>query len=264
MARQTACAPSYCPSRRLDGGGFGFDAADPADPAATVTITPTSGNTRPIYIYPNARVGATVAVYAADGTTLLGFAVNQSCCAPDCDCGAGAAGPAGPQGPAGPAGATGATGATGPAGPAGPAGATGATGSIGPQGLTGPAGPAGPQGPAGPAGATGATGPAGPAGPAGATGATGSIGPQGLTGPAGPAGPQGPAGVDGNALAAATDTVQGKVALAVGANYPQTTNDVDAATPAYVQAALSSLSALFTVQLLANDGVTILGYAKAP
>lgn len=264
MARQTACAPSYCPSRRLDGGGFGFDAADPADPAATVTITPTSGNTRPIYIYPNARVGATVAVYAADGTTLLGFAVNQSCCAPDCDCGAGAAGPAGPQGPAGPAGPQGPAGPAGATGPAGPAGATGATGPAGPAGATGATGLTGPAGPAGPAGATGATGATGPAGPAGATGATGPAGPQGPIGPAGPTGPQGPAGADGTAAAPATDTTAGLVQLAVAANYPQNANNTDAATPAYVAAAFAALANTFTVPLLANDGTTVLGYAKAP
>ena len=39
----------------------------------------------------------------------------------------------------------------------------------------------------------------------------------------------------------ATDTLAGKVALAVAANYPQVTNDVDAATPAYVQAAIAAI-----------------------
>jgi len=39
---------------------------------------------------------------------------------------------------------------------------------------------------------------------------------------------------------AATDTVAGKVALAIAANYPQNTNDVDATTPAFVKAAIDA------------------------
>ena len=53
------------------------------------------------------------------------------------------------------------------------------------------------------------------------------------------------------------------MALAVGANYPQAANDVDAATPAYVAAAVTAALAMFTVPLIANDDITILGYAKA-
>ena len=42
----------------------------------------------------------------------------------------------------------------------------------------------------------------------------------------------------------ATDTVRGKVALATAANFPQPANDVDAATPAYVAAAIAGIGAL--------------------
>ena len=52
--------------------------------------------------------------------------------------------------------------------------------------------------------------------------------------------------------------------LAVGTEYPQAANNTDAATPAYVAAAVNALAATFNVVLLANDGVTVLGYAKAP
>lgn len=36
----------------------------------------------------------------------------------------------------------------------------------------------------------------------------------------------------------ATDVLKGKVSLAINTNYPQTTNNIDAATPAYVEAAI--------------------------
>lgn len=42
------------------------------------------------------------------------------------------------------------------------------------------------------------------------------------------------------AIPAATDTVQGKVSLAVAANYPST-SDTEATTPAYVAASLLSV-----------------------
>ena len=48
----------------------------------------------------------------------------------------------------------------------------------------------------------------------------------------------------------ATDTLAGKVALATSANYPQPTNDLDAATPAYVQAALDALDCTTIVDAL--------------
>ena len=191
-SRMSACTASYCASRPIASGGYGFDAADPPDPAATVYITPTTGNTRPYQIFAVARPGATVPVLNPLGV-VIGYAVNKSGCAPDCGC---------PE----------------------------------PTVVVGPAGPAGP---AGPTGATGAAGPVGPVGPAGA------------------------AGADGSTLPQATDTVAGKVSLAVAANYPST-SDTEATTPAYVTEAVDAAMALFTIQLLANDGVTVLGYAKAP
>lgn len=121
--RRVACPPTiYCPSRRVEGGGFGYDAADVIDPDATVMVPLVP---RPIWIYPVPQPGRTVAVLSDTGT-VLGYAQNLSECAPECPCPAdGAPGPAGPQGPQG---------------PAGPAGATGPAGPAGPQGLTGPAG----------------------------------------------------------------------------------------------------------------------------
>jgi hypothetical protein len=50
------------------------------------------------------------------------------------------------------------------------------------------------------------------------------------------------AAVAGATIPDATDTVKGKAALAVGANFPQHTNDVDAATPAYVKAVLDAFA----------------------
>lgn len=161
--RRVACPPTiYCPSRRVEGGGFGYDAADVIDPDATVMVPLVP---RPIWIYPVPQPGRTVAVLSDTGT-VLGYAQNLSECAPECPCPA--------------------DGAPGPAGPTGPAGPEGPTGAVGPQGLTGPAGPAGPQGPTG---ATGPAGPAGPQGPAGtvatwypqAVGATGNWLPPGST-----------------------------------------------------------------------------------
>lgn len=76
----------YCPSRRLPNGGFGFDAADSKDPAATEVLNACAGDTfyRPIYIYPTARLGATTPVVCDTG--LIGYAVNKSDCAPACPC----------------------------------------------------------------------------------------------------------------------------------------------------------------------------------
>ena len=122
--RRVACPPTiYCPSRRVEGGGFGYDAADVIDPDATVMVPLAP---RPIWIYPVPQPGRTAAVLSDTGT-VLGYAQNLSECAPECPCPAdGAPGPAGPQGPAGPAGPAGPTGLTGPAGPTGPQGPAGA------------------------------------------------------------------------------------------------------------------------------------------
>ena len=108
--RHQACQQTeYCPSRRLPGGGFGYDEADIVDPDASVMVAATP---RPYWIYPVPQPGRTFAVM--DGATILGFAQNQSSCAPDCPCPAdGADGAPGPAGPAGPAGADGADGAPG-------------------------------------------------------------------------------------------------------------------------------------------------------
>jgi hypothetical protein len=78
--------PVYCPSRRLPNGGFGFDAADSKDPAATEVLNACAGDVfyRPIYIYPTPRLGATMPVICDTG--LLGYAINQSDCAPACPC----------------------------------------------------------------------------------------------------------------------------------------------------------------------------------
>jgi hypothetical protein len=152
------CTASYCPSRRLEDGGFGFDQADPPDPAATVSITPTSGNLRPYRLYPTPRVGATTPVYTFGTTTVVGFAVNLSPCAPNCLCDQTSGGATVPN---------------------------------------------------------------------------------------------------------ATDVTRGKVALAVGANFPTDnnapTNDVDATTPAYVKLAIAAALATVSVILLANDSSTVLG-----
>jgi hypothetical protein len=79
-------APVYCPSRRLPNGGYGFDAADSKDPAATEVLNACAGDTffRPIYIYPTPQLGVTVPVICDTG--LLGYAANRSDCAPECPC----------------------------------------------------------------------------------------------------------------------------------------------------------------------------------
>jgi hypothetical protein len=56
---------------------------------------------------------------------------------------------------------------------------------------------------------------------------------------------------------AATDTVQGKVALAVAANYPDATNDADAVTPAYLTAAQAAQDAAIAA-IAANAGAAYL------
>lgn len=40
-SRQSACTASFCPSRAIPTGGYGFDQADPPDPAATDSYTVT-------------------------------------------------------------------------------------------------------------------------------------------------------------------------------------------------------------------------------
>ncbi len=135
-----SCLPTYCPSRRLASGGYGFDLVDPPDPAATVTFTP-PGETRPVRIYPCPVRNATQPVRGGDNA-IVGYAANQSRCAPDCLCSdiTGSEGPMGPEGPQGP---------EGPMGPQGPAGADGAAGATGAAGPAGPQGPQGIQGPQG-------------------------------------------------------------------------------------------------------------------
>lgn len=119
--RRVACPPTiYCPSRRVDGGGFGYDAADVIDPDATVMVPLVP---RPIWIYPTPQPGRTVAVLDGAGV-VLGYAQNLSDCAPECPCPAdGAPGAVGPAGPVGPTGTQGPIGPIGPTGPAGPPGA---------------------------------------------------------------------------------------------------------------------------------------------
>lgn len=57
------------------------------------------------------------------------------------------------------------------------------------------------------------------------------------------------------AVPVATDTVQGKVALAVGANYPDPTNDNDAVTPAYLAAAIGAIPASPIISADANNDI---------
>ena len=81
--RSVACPPStYCPSRRLPGGGFGYDESDIVDPDATVRLATTP---RPTWIYPIPQPGRTVAVMDIAGA-VVGYAQNLSDCAPDCGC----------------------------------------------------------------------------------------------------------------------------------------------------------------------------------
>jgi hypothetical protein len=56
------------------------------------------------------------------------------------------------------------------------------------------------------------------------------------------------------AVPVATDTVQGKVSLAVAANHPSV-SETEAATPAYVTAAISSAASF---EVIGNDGSTVL------
>jgi hypothetical protein len=60
-----------------------------------------------------------------------------------------------------------------------------------------------------------------------------------------------------NAFPAATDTVQGKVALATSADFPNPTNNVDAATPAYVQAVVNS--AVSAIPIIEDAADTVKG-----
>lgn len=88
-ATTTACG--FCPSLRLscDGSapGYGFHDNDVKDPAATVLMEPCTGDTTTdrMWIYPSAGPGHTVKVTDCDGV-LIGYAANQSDCAPDCAC----------------------------------------------------------------------------------------------------------------------------------------------------------------------------------
>jgi hypothetical protein len=77
----------YCPSQRLPDGGYGFHTNDPKDPTATVEIAPCAGDTsvETVWVYPTSRPGATTRVEDCAGA-LIGYASNNSTCAPDCGC----------------------------------------------------------------------------------------------------------------------------------------------------------------------------------
>lgn len=127
--RHVACEPTtYCPSRRVEGGGFGYDAADVVDPDATVMVPLVP---RPMWIYPVPQPGRTVAVLSDTGT-VLGYAQNLSDCAPDCGCPKDGAD--GIQGPKGDKGDKGDQGDQGIQGPKGDQGAQGPKGDKGDQG----------------------------------------------------------------------------------------------------------------------------------
>jgi hypothetical protein len=175
--RRNACpAPVYCASRRIPGfHGFGYDDADVRDPAASVTYTPTAGNTRVLYLYPVPNAGATAAVMNGLGV-VVGYAVNQSECAAECPCR--------------------------------------------------------------------------------------QNGTDGMPGTPGAPGTDGTNGLDAT-VPVATDTVQGKVALAVGANFPQATNDIDAVTPLYLANAIAAIPAVVPVTPVAIDLVFPLAVSSA-
>ena len=79
----------YCPSMRLscdnDCSGFGYNVADPKDPAATVEMPSCATTADSIWIYPSAGIGHTIKITNCDGS-LIGYAANNSDCAPSCGC----------------------------------------------------------------------------------------------------------------------------------------------------------------------------------
>jgi hypothetical protein len=236
------CTSSYCASRRLYDGGFGYDQADPPDPAATVAVTPTTGNLRVYYLYPTARPGATMPVFNPAGTTVLGYAMNLSGCAPDCLCDE-----------------VQVSGAVTPDATNTVKGKTSyAVGSEYPSITDAEA-----TTPNYVSAAINAIPDAGPV-TRGLTTLVNTAPSTSTTAAATPAFVNAAiAALPLGSIAVATDTVQGKVALAVGANFPADNNapanDVDATTPAYVKLAIAAALAAASVILLANDGSTVLG-----
>ena len=87
LSTPSAAGIIYCPTRALLDGGYGYHAADPRDPAATVELAPCAGDlsTDPIYIYPVAAPGRTAKVLDCAGNA-IGYGVNKSVCAPPCPC----------------------------------------------------------------------------------------------------------------------------------------------------------------------------------
>jgi len=72
--------PTYCPTQPLLDGGFGYLAADPKDPAATVEIAPCDGSEPSIWIYPTSGVGHTVPVLDCS-SSVIGYGADASSCA---------------------------------------------------------------------------------------------------------------------------------------------------------------------------------------
>jgi hypothetical protein len=239
------CTSSYCASRRLYDGGFGYDQADPPDPTATVAVTPTTGNLRVYYLYPTARPGATTPVFNAAGTTVLGYAMNLSGCAPDCLCDE--------------VQASSGSGTVTPDATNTVKGKTSyAVGSEYPSISDAEA-----TTPNYVAAAVNAIPDAGPV-TRGLAMLVSTVPSTSATVAASPAFVNAAiAALPLGSISAATDTVQGKVALAVAANFPADNNtpanDVDATTPAYVKLAIAAALAAASVVMLANDGSSVLG-----
>jgi hypothetical protein len=107
-----APTPGPCPSVRVSTGGFLFHATDVTDPLATLLIEDCDGIALG-YGYPTAGPGHTAELWScAQPSVLLGYAANQSDCAPPCPC-PGTSSTSGANGADGADGAPGAPGAPG-------------------------------------------------------------------------------------------------------------------------------------------------------